>query len=395
MAQEAAPPGPGLHEVEPREVTGRDTIARYQAQFRAAAYACLEILAGKDVNRVYCDYHDDFVSRRAVGGKSVYHFYQVKTKTPRNHLWDKAEVFGLNKKKKATKEKIAGSFAGKLVVHTIRFGTSCGKAVFLTNVHLDDELEATAAALLKGDFNDGVLKAFMERFNEAFIDSDKPLDAEAIKDKVGRLMLNSAVAYLDPHDSSFEALARDAIFQYSEIDLGHGESKEIIQSLVALVEKKSFRKLLTELNEGDLDDAAGIGISELLEILSISKGAYRELIAGGDPKAIRNASIIQRMLSRAGASDELIEFCSKCKVQWDTWLRDKRHTVPEFELTFLLDRLNSIRVRWTRGEIKFSDIQGEVKALVEELAKTDFSAGLSADLLLGGIFAALVRSEAQ
>ncbi|AEJ00222.1 hypothetical protein Nit79A3_0332 [Nitrosomonas sp. Is79A3] len=29
---------PKLHEVQPRENIGRNTIARYQAQFRAAAY---------------------------------------------------------------------------------------------------------------------------------------------------------------------------------------------------------------------------------------------------------------------------------------------------------------------------------------------------------------------
>jgi hypothetical protein len=394
MTNETNPSPPRLHEVEPTEVSGRDTIARYQAQFRAAAFACLKILTGSDINRVYCDFHDDFVCRRTVADKPIYHFYQVKTKGKRNHLWNKTEVFGLNKKRKATKEKIAGSFAGKLVFHTIRFGTSCGSVVFLTNVHLDNELEATAAALLAGDFSDGVLKVYVDRFNEAFIDGDS-LDSHAIRDKIGRLKLEPGVAYLDPQDSTFEALARDAIFQYSEIDLAHFESREIIQNLVALVEKKSFRKLLAELGESDLDDIAGIGVADLLEILSISKGAYRELLAGGDPSAIRNASIIQRKLSQAGADEVVIEYCSKCKVQWDIWLRDRRHTVPEFDLNFLLERLNWIKTRWTRGDIKFAAIKGEIETLLGELSAKDFGSGLSTDLLLGGVFSALVRSEAQ
>lgn len=45
----------------PREVVGRNTISRFRMQFQAAAYAALEILSGKEVDRVYCDYHDGFV----------------------------------------------------------------------------------------------------------------------------------------------------------------------------------------------------------------------------------------------------------------------------------------------------------------------------------------------
>ncbi len=71
---------PSLNEVKPAEVAGRDTIARFQAQFRAAAYACLSILNGKTIDRVYCDFQDDFVCRESKNGTRTYHFYQVKTK---------------------------------------------------------------------------------------------------------------------------------------------------------------------------------------------------------------------------------------------------------------------------------------------------------------------------
>ncbi|MDH8538569.1 dsDNA nuclease domain-containing protein, partial [Klebsiella pneumoniae] len=50
-----------LHEVKPREQAGRDTLERYNAQIRAASIACLSILEGKDVKRVFCEFHDDFV----------------------------------------------------------------------------------------------------------------------------------------------------------------------------------------------------------------------------------------------------------------------------------------------------------------------------------------------
>ena len=53
---------------KPRETAGRETVNRFRMQFQAAAFAALEILSGKDVDRVYCDYHDDFVVRRKIFG---------------------------------------------------------------------------------------------------------------------------------------------------------------------------------------------------------------------------------------------------------------------------------------------------------------------------------------
>ena len=386
--------GPQLHEVEPAEVVGRDTIARYQAQFRAAAYACLEILAGTSVDRVYCDFQDDFVCRNKATGAPVYHFYQVKTKSQRNFQWSKTEVFGIPKKQKPKTDKIADSFAGKLIMHTVRFKAACGNVVFLTNVQFDDELEAVATALEKGNLTDGVLKIFMEKFNDAFIEGE-PLDSSEIEDKVRKLLLKPGVAYLQPHGHDFEVLARDAIFEYSEIDLEHLESEEIINNLVALVQKKSFSKLIAEMSAADLDELVGIGVSDLLEILSISKGAYQELLSGGDPKAIKSASIIQRKLSQAGAPESMIEYCSKWKVAWDIWFRDKRHTLPEFDLNFLQEDLNSIKNELTSGQIKLGDVDKKIAVLWDKISAKGLTATLSKDLLLGGVFSALVRSEAQ
>ena len=64
-----------IHEKAPRETVGRDTMVRFRMQFQAAAFAALEILSGKEVDRVYCDYHDDFVVRRTVAGVVEYHFF--------------------------------------------------------------------------------------------------------------------------------------------------------------------------------------------------------------------------------------------------------------------------------------------------------------------------------
>ena len=166
---------PGIDEIEPAEHAGRDTAARYKVQFRAAAYACLEILSGQRIDRVYCDYQDDFVCRERKDGSHIYHFYQVKTKGKLNAQWSKADVLGLPKRGTIKPEKIAESFAGKLMMHTVRFKNACGNVVFLTNVYLDDELNDVSTALLRGDLDNHILKAFMAHFNAAFVDGD-PLD---------------------------------------------------------------------------------------------------------------------------------------------------------------------------------------------------------------------------
>lgn len=126
--------GPKLHDIAPRESVGRDTIARYQAQFRAAAYECLSILEGNSIDRVYCDYQDDFVSRSVRTGHPIYHFFQVKTKNKRNHQWGILEIFGIYKRKSKDEspKKIADSFGGKLLLHTIKFNNSCGSPYIMT-----------------------------------------------------------------------------------------------------------------------------------------------------------------------------------------------------------------------------------------------------------------------
>src|SRR5690242_15609008 len=114
-----------LHEVQPREDVGRKTIARYRVQFRAAGFACLDILEGKQIDRVYCDHHDDFVVRKNDGSKHLYFFFQVKTKERRNYQWTVNDLLGLTKKpRKNDKEalgKIRNSFIGKMLLHTINF----------------------------------------------------------------------------------------------------------------------------------------------------------------------------------------------------------------------------------------------------------------------------------
>ncbi len=89
----------------------------------------------------------------------------------------------------------------------------------------------------------------------------------------------------------------------------------------------------------------------------------------------------------------MIEFCSGSKVQWDIWLRDKRHMLPEFELNFLLEKLSSINKMLTTGSISLAELEDKLEDLWRKVVEKGFSTTLSKELLLGGVFSAMVRSE--
>lgn len=384
--------GPKLHEVEPRENVGRETIARYQAQFRGAAFECLSLLEDEALDRVYCDYHDDFVSRLNVNGSYVYNFFQVKTKGKLNYQWSVNDVLGIRKgAKKCEPAKITDSYAGKLLIHTIRFENSCGNVVFLTNVHLNDDLEGVRDAI-QGDSDNKYYKLLLENFNDA-LSPEVPIEDQDIIDRIKKLQLKSNISYLNPYDDKFFSEARETIYQYSEIDLQRSECEEILNSLISLVERKSFGKLLEEIEEDDLDDIAGVSLAEMLDILSISKAAYQRLRDGGDPQAVKSASIIHRLMSEAGASERMIEFVSDCKVRWDIWYRDKRHTIPEFDLDFTLEEIEKNAAEWVKSGEKLPILRGRIDKVLSALDDEDLSATLDRELLLGAVFSFLVRGS--
>jgi hypothetical protein len=383
-----------LHEVKVREHSGRDTILRYNLQFKAAAFASLQILDGKEVDRVYCDYMDDFVVRYQIQGKHVYHFFQVKTKDKRNYQWSISEVSGLKGKGKNLPdaecfEKVRQSFLGKLLLHAINFGMACKQATLMTNVHFRDEVESFIAAVQSGGENPHV-KFLLDQFGLIF-ESCSALDANATRGILRKFAIHPNVSYIDPNSDDFDAQARSAIYRFSEIDLSHSEITEIARALTELVHKKSFQKILCAVTESELDEKAGIGIDELLRVLSISKVAYSTLLKDGDEKALKNASIIQRALKKANANDEMIEFCSRLKVRWDIWVREKRHSIPELRFNDLIERLAKLERQWHGAEWDW--IKGGILELSTQLQAEGFNEA-DPELLLGGFFSAHVKGRA-
>lgn len=381
-----------LHEVKPREGTGRDTIARYRLQFVAAAYASLEVLEGKEIDRIFCDYHDDFVVRHRKDGQHTYHFYQVKTKEKRNHQWTLVDSFGLNKRAYAAPDKddlakIRDSFFGRLLLHTLNFGHACKELSLLTNVNFRDDVEALVTALSNNTENLHT-KFLIEKFHQIF-GLSSALSAETVRDHLKKLSIKPNTSYVDPGNGDFTGVAREAIYKYSEIDLSHEEAAKIALNFVALVFNKSFKKIMRDITEADLDDLAGVGIDDLLAVLSISKVAYGTLLEGGDERALKSASIIQRRLRKAGAQDSMVEFCTRQKVAWDIWIRDKRHSASELEFNLLQEEVANLARQWNGADWDW--LQRKLDSLAEKMKQTALGTTITPELLIGGVFAMLIK----
>jgi hypothetical protein len=382
--------GKMLHEVTPREVKGRDSIARFAAQFRAAAFMSLAILENDEIDCVFCDYHDDYVVRRRSSGQHFYEFYQVKTKEKSNYQWDLRDVYCLLKKGSQDPARIAESFAGKLLIHSVRFGNSCKTVTLQTNIQFRDEACQVSDALKDRDWGQKYAKTLFDRFREIFPEASELSDDE-VADCLSKFRLEPGSPIVDIGCENFLALAKHAVYKYSEVELSYPEFVEIAEKLLALVQKKSLTKIV-ETDEKNLIDAAGITIFDLLDVLAISREGYRTLLEGGDTAALKSASILQRKLKEAGASEDMIQYFCQVKVGWDEWLRAKRHFIPEFELNDLMSRVLEAGKEWISSG-------GQVRALFEITRKFDvgdndlLKAELNSDLKLGAILSEVVRNQ--
>lgn len=381
-----------IHDKAPRETDGRITVSRFRMQFQAAAYAALEILSGKDVDRVYCDYHDDFVVRRTVGGVVEYHFFQVKTKGRANQQWKVGEVFSLKKNGNLdTEEKLEAirqSMAGKLFLHTVEFGELCKEVTVLSNVHFDDGVHDAVSDLFAGSSSKKYISQFIGKFAE-IVSPGKPISAEDVEAARKKLTLRGGVTYIGDTLEDFAIAAHNAIWKHSEIELHKHEVDEIANSLVTLVTKKSCTPI-SGLSKADIDLATGVGLDDLLKVLSISTQVYQTLLDGGDPAAIKAASILQRKLKEAGASDSMIEAASQAKVTWDVWARSARHIFPDFTFNVLLDEIDKKCKAWLLGGGVLVDLEQFVQGILDSNLGKKFST-LNTDLVFGGFCASIVR----
>lgn len=379
-----------LHEVKPREEAGREAIARFAAQFRAAAYMSLAILENGEIDCVFCDFHDDYVVRRRVNQDVRYDFYQVKTKGKSNYQWSQPDVYNIPRRGPSDLKEVRDSFAGKLLIHTVRFGATCRSVVLQTNIQFNDHACDVSDALQTGIHDHKYAKLFFKEFGEIFPEGDGLNDSEILA-CLSKFRLEPGSPIADPSGTNFLALAKDAVYHFSEVELSYQEFVEIAEKLLALVQRKSLKKI-DEVDAESLVDAAGVTIYDLLDILAISRTGYESLVNGGDLTALRTASILHRKLKGAGASEEMIDYLCQQKVLWDEWLRTKRHFIPAFDANRLMASLLKAGKDWAAsgGELeKLFQIAESFPSTSIHILQTD----LSRDLILGGILSEITRNQ--
>jgi hypothetical protein len=377
----------------PTEEVGRDTLSRYDMQFQAAAFATLEILEGKGVVCVYCDFHDDFVVKSEIGGVVTYHFYQVKTKGKLNHQWTLLEVLAIKKRGQTTEvealKKVRLSFLGKLLEHGVRFGESCAAVTLLSNVHFEDDVVNLVEEWKKRKKESKTSNLMIDNFQGIFTVAPA-WNEVATQNTLAKLSLYPAVGHIGLDREQFINSSRTAIYKYSEIDLDFFEITDLANNLLDVVYQRS-KGALANVDLKNIGSRVGVVLDDMLKVLSISPSAYRALLGGVDDKIIKTASILQRVLKASGASPSMIEFASVQKVAWDVWFRNARHTYSDLDLELLLQRLDDTHREWRKRGGTFEDLQNIVDQflIIPAVAKM---ASLNKELVFGGILAALVRS---
>ena len=387
-----------LSDSPPRETAGRDTILRFDYQFRKTAEASLRLLEEKDLERVFCDYHDDYVLKVWENKTAVFMFHQVKTKGKEAEQWTRKEIFGIGERMKSKAGEGKSSIAGKLFFHHISFGPNCKSVHIVTNAHFKEEIDALVQDVRsakvaqdlhsKNDFSKKIFEFFATEFENTTEDG--------IFDFLKKLEVRSNSGKLHDPNGDEEAIYLKRIYDYSEISLAQSQAKKIGQSLLSLVKKKSIAEIPGNVTEADLEKYASIELSDVLQVLSISQAAYKELKAGGDPKALRNASILQRLLKRSGANETMTVSACKAKVGWENWIRQYRHAMTETDFFTLQAKVSDALKMHVRGNLTLPDLSTRLNSITGEFqGKLPSGIALNVDLIFGLFWSLAVMEELQ
>ena len=262
----------------------------------------------------------------------------------------------------------------------------------LSNIHFGDDVHEIVADLAAGSSGKKYISWFIGKFAE-IISPGNPMSAKEIEAARKKLTLLPNVQYIGDTLEPFAIAAHNAIWKHSEIDLHKHEVDDIANSLVTLITDKSCAPI-SSLSKADIDLVTGVGLEDLLKVLSISTQVYQNLLAGGDPSAIKAASILQRHLKAAGASDSMIESASQAKVAWDVWVRSARHTFPDFTFNLFLDKVDEMCRAWLLGGGVLVDLEQFVQDVLDSSIGKKFST-LDTDLVFGAFCASIVRRASR
>jgi hypothetical protein len=381
-----------LHEVKARELDGRDTIHRFKAQFKAASLECLALLESSSVERVFCDFHEDYVVKLVDEAVTRYRFVQVKTKAKQNHLYNILEIFGIKKRTKNAEHDLATSFAGKLLLHIESFGDACLSVAICTNVNFDDEVEALIADANSGVVSSKITPTLISETKKLIPSLSAKTDGDILA-FLSHLSLDPRKQILNEEDDSFLSNAHSKIYKYSEINLHPKQIQKIIIQLLSLIEDKSSYKLDGTMTEDVLNEKASVAVDDLLDILALSRSAYHLLKSGGDPNAVKSVSILQRMLQRNNFKEDTINSFAGFKSRWEAWYRINRHSIQEFTLLKMQSKIGELAEKLSSGRVDMDTITTAVENLREDLCRISGRTDLEDGLVFGAVLSDMVKEE--
>ena len=390
--------GARLGQVEPRERAGAQTGRKYEYQYERTARAALDLLtdSAKHVC-VYCDWHDDYVIETGVP-PTRYMFHQVKGRTSSQGPWKFNEFFGvLMKKAKAPSKKPAKvnetAIVPRMLLHYANFGHNCAGIAFVTNAGLDpalsEFLETVARSVDMSTLPPEARIAF-DHVARTYGATVPPLAASAadLFAWIRGLKVHTDQGHIEDADAALLEIA-DVVFDYSEIELGQRQAKQIARDIVSQVRGKvAHRTTIVPMSDEQLRRNKGIVVSELLNVLSLSAQAYEALKAGAESDTVKTLSRLQRFCEKHGMQRFIVSI-SKFKACWDIWRTIERHNVSGTDFLLLENRANEV----LKGKLTLKRAVAEAKDIAKQFAGVGVTP-LTPENVMGLIFSMAAQSEA-
>lgn len=395
-----------LGQVEPRERAGAQTGRKYEYQFERTARAALDLLTdGPKHVCVYCDWHDDYVIE--IGDPPTrYVFHQVKGRKSSQGPWTFSEFFGVLKKKTKSAAKKKTKSASKkapavkaeaivplMLLHYKNFSDNCAGLSFVTNAGLDPGLfgflETIGSAKSEAALPEEVQIAF-QHIARAYTASDPKLAPSAAElfAWLRGLKVHTDQGQLEDTDAALLELA-DVVVDYSEIDLLQRQAKQIAREIVNRVRVKvAHSTTVVPTSDEQLRHDKGIGIAELLGVLSLSAQAYEELKAGAGRDIVKTLSRLQRFCVKHGMKDSLVPICD-FKARWDIWRTIERHFLKSADYVLLERKAHEL----LKAGLTMDRLVAEAKDIAKQFAGI-VATPLTPEHVMGLIFSLAAQSEA-
>ena len=391
--------GPRLGQVEPRERVGAQTGRKYEYQYERTARAALDLLTENEKYVcVYCDWHDDYVIE-AGDPPTHYLFHQVKGRTSSQGPWKFTDFFGVQFKKSKTPSTKAAKVNGKAIVprmllHYANFRESCGGLSFVTNSGIDgtlkDFLEAIARAADIENLPENVRTAF-DHVARAYAASAPPLlqSASDLYVWLRSLVVNTDQGQIASADAALFEIA-DVVFEYSEIELGQRQAKQIAREIIDQVRRKvAHTTTVVPVSDAQLRRNKGIVVTELLRVLSLSTDAYDALRDGIGTDTVKTLSRLQRFCERHNMGHQIVTV-SGFKAKWDIWRTIERHNAEGTDFLLLQERAHEV----LQGKMTIERVVDEAKDIAEQFAGVGVRP-IKPEDVMGLIFSIAAQSEAM